>query len=168
MVQLRKVMVGLVVLALLAGVWVVPVAAAQPDPQRPRDGNGAKYAYKLALLRLEAQQDRIDHARAAADLAGEYIADEQAAGYDTSILEEALGGLRAKLDEAQGHHDVAAEILEEGAGFDEEGNVTDPRLARETMRDGRRAMRDAQEALREGHRDFREAMREYRESKWER
>jgi hypothetical protein len=161
-------MVVLVVLGLLAGVWVVPVSAAQPDPKRPRDRNGAKYAYKLALLRLEAQQDRIDHARAATDLAGEYIADEQAAGYDTSILEEALAILRAKLDEAQGHHDVAAEILEEGAGFDEEGNVTDPRLARETMRDGRRAMRDAGEALREGHRDFREAMREYRESKWDR
>jgi hypothetical protein len=105
---------------------------------------------------------------AAAGLAGEYIADEQAAGYDTSILEEALANLRAKLDEAQGHHDVAAEILEEGAGFDEEGNVTDPRLARETMRDGRRAMRDAQEGLREAHRDFREAMREYRENKRDR
>ena len=170
MKQLQKAMLALVVLALLVGVWVVPAAAAQPEPQRPRpgDGNGAKYAYRLALLRLDAQQDQIDHAGAVADLAEEYIADEQAAGYDASILETALVDLRAKLAEAQDHHDLAAEILEEGAGFDEEGNVVDPRLARETMRDGLRAMRDAGRALREGHRDYREALREYRRNKWER
>jgi hypothetical protein len=175
---MQKVILGLALLALLAGVWVMSPAAQQPEaqpperqrpaPQRPGDGNGAKYAYKLALLHLDAQQDRIDHARAAAELAAEYIADEQAAGYDTAVLEEALADLRAKLDEAQGHQNLAAEILEEGAGFDDEGNVTDPRLARQTMRDGREAMRDAAEAMREGHRDFREALHEYRQSKWER
>jgi hypothetical protein len=175
---MQKVMFGVALLALLAGVWVIPAVAQQPEaqppeaqrpaPRRPGDGNGAKYAYKLALLHLDAQQDRIDHARAAADLAAEYMADEQSAGYDTAILEEALADLRTKLDEAQGHHDLAAEILEEGAGFDQEGNVTDPRLARQTMRDGREAMRDAAEAMREGHREFHEALREYRESKWER
>jgi len=157
----KRLILGLAVLALLVGVWAIPAAAAPPDEERPKNLNRARYAYKLALIRLDHQQDEIKDTQAAADLAEEFIADEQAAGLDTSALEAALSGTRVKLDEAQAYHDAAALVLEGGAGFDADGYVTDPEQARQTMREGREAMRDAGRAIREGRREFRDALREY-------
>ena len=171
MKHVSKLIFGMVVMMMLVGAWVAPAAAAPPDTGpadevlQERDFTGGKYAYKLMLIRLDAQQDIIDHANEAADLADEYIADEQAAGYDTAILETGLSNLRAKLAEAQDHHDTAAGILANHAGFDDDGNVTDPQLARETLKNARDAMREANEDLREGRREFREAFQEYRRSK---
>jgi len=164
---------GMVALMVLVGVWAVPAAAApRPpaavapwEPGRERHPYQGKYAYKRALLRVDVQQDRIGHTQAAADLVEEYLADEEAAGYDTSVAESALVELRGKLAEAQGHNETAAQILEDGAGFDEEGYATDPEQARETMRAASEEMREAGRALHEGNREFRQAFREYRRRK---
>jgi hypothetical protein len=171
MKHVSKLMFGMVMMMLLVGVLVAPAAAAPPDTgtadevMQERDFTGGKYAYKLMLLRLDALQDIIDNAQAAADLADEFIAEEQTNGYDTAILEAGLSNLRAKLTEAQGHHDTAAAILADHAGFDDDGNVTDPQQARETLKNARKAMRDGMEDLRDGRKDFREAFKEYRQSK---
>jgi ElaB/YqjD/DUF883 family membrane-anchored ribosome-binding protein len=159
-----KSLLGLVVLMLLVGALTAPALAAAKD-EDGRDYAGLEYALKWMVLRLDAQQDNLDNARAAADLAEEYIADEQAAGYDTSALEAALADARAKLDEAQGFHDTAAQILEEKAGFDDEGNVVDPQQARDTLKNARQAMQDANQSLLEARRDFRRALQDYRQSK---
>jgi hypothetical protein len=164
---------GMVALMVLVGVWAVPAAAApRPptavalrQPKQERHPYRGKYAYKRALLRVGVQQDRIKHAQAAASLAGEYLADEKAAGYDTSMMETALVDLRGKLTEAQGHNETAIEILQGGAGFDEEGYATDLEQARETMRAASEEMREAGRALHEGNRELRQAFREYRRSK---
>jgi hypothetical protein len=168
--QRLRVMVALMV---LVGVWAVPVAAAPQAtaalaPRRPDQGRHpyqGKYVYKRALLRVDMQHDRIKHAQAAADLVEEYLADEEAAGYDTSAMEVALSELRGRLTEAQDHNETAAQILEDGAGFDEEGYATDPEQARETMRSANEEMREAGRALREGNREFRRAFHKYRRSK---
>lgn len=170
MKHLTKLMFAMAVM-MFVGAWVAPAAAAPPDQTasneivQERNFTGAKYAYKLSRIRLNLIQDLIDNAGDAADLADEYIAEEQANGFDTTILEAGLSDLRAKLDEAQGHHDTAAAILAEHAGFDDDGNVTDPQQARETLENTRQAMREAMENLREGRREFREAFQEYRRSK---
>ena len=168
-----RLMFGMAALMVLVGVWAVPVAAAPrpptaealSEPAQERHPYRGKYVCKRALLRAEVQHDRIKHAQAAADLVEEYLADEEAAGYDTSVMETALVDLRGKLTEAQGHNETAAQILEDGAGFDEEGYATDPEQARETMRTANEEMRAAGRALREGMREFRQAFREYRRSK---
>jgi hypothetical protein len=159
-----KSLLGIMTLMLLVGMWVAPAAAAPPD-EAEREYTGLKYALKWAVLRLDAQQDNIDNARAAVDLVREFIADEQAAGNDTSALETALAEAVAKLDEAQALHDTAAQILEEKAGFDDDGNVVDPQQARDTLKNAGRAMRDAAQILREARQEFRQAFREYRQSK---
>ena len=163
MKHLTKLIFGMVVLMLLVGAWVAPAAAA--DVEQARDYTGAKYAYRLMLLRLDTLQDIIDHAEATADLADKYIADEQAAGYDTSVLETGLSKLRTKIDEAQDHLNTAARILADHAGFDDDGNVTDPQQARETMKNAREAMQDVGKALHDGREEFREAFQSYRQSK---
>jgi hypothetical protein len=159
-----KSLLGMMTLMLLVGMWVAPAAAAPPDEEE-REYTGLKYGLRGALLRLDAQQDNIDNARAAANLVEEFIADEQAAGEDTSALETALADARAKLGEAQAFHDTAAQILEEKAGYDGDGNVTDPQQARDTLKNAGRAMRDAAQILRDARRDFRQAFQEYRQGK---
>jgi hypothetical protein len=159
-----KSLLGLVVLMLLVGALVAPALAAAED-EDGRNYAGLKYALKSMILRLDAQQDNLDNARAAADLVEEFIADEKAAGHDTPALEVALADARAKLDEAQGFHDTAAQILAEKAGFDGEDNVVDPQQARDTLKNARQAMQDANQILLEARRDFRRAFQDYRQSK---
>ena len=161
----RRLMFGMVALVVLVGAWAVPVVAAPRQLEQERHPYQGKYVYKRALLRVDVQHDRIKHALAAADLVEEYLADEEAAGYDTSGMEVALVELRGKLVEAQGHNETAAQILVDGAGFDEEGYATDPEQAKETMRSANEEMREAGRALHEGNREFRQAFREYHRSK---
>ncbi len=161
---MAKSLLGIMVMLLLAGVWVMPAAAAEPEPPE-RDYSGLEYLLELALIRAEAQQDRLDTARAVADVAGEFIAEEQSKGFDTGKLEAALSTLRRQIEEAQSLHDTAAEVLANKAGFDEEGQVVDPRQARDTLATAHRSMRDAGETLRRAHQDFRQALRDYRQNK---
>ena len=162
---LSKSLFSIIMLAIVVGAIAVPVAAAAPPAQAERDYTGLKYALKWLVLRADLQQDHLDHAQAGADLAAEFIAEEQAAGFDTSELEAALADFRASLTEAQGFHDTAAQILAEKAGFDSEGNVVDPRQARDTLKDAGRALQDSHQTLRIAGQDFRQAMRDYRQSK---
>jgi hypothetical protein len=155
-----KSLLGLVVVLLLTGAWVQPAAAQTEE----RDGSRLEYGLKLALLRLDALQDRLDNARAGADLVEEFIQDEQAKGRDTSALETALAELRAKIDEAQALHDEAGQILDEKAGFDENGKVVDRGQARDTLEEAHRAMQDASQTLLTARQDFRQALRDYRQS----
>lgn len=157
-----KSLLGIFIVLLLAGVWVGSAAAAEPPE---RDYSGLEYALKLALIRVDAQQDLIDTANAVADLAEEYIADEQAKGFDTSELEAALDALNGKIGEAQASHDAAVQVLDDKAGFDEDGQVVDPEQARDTLKTARDSMQDAGNNLRTGQQEFRQAMRDYRQSK---
>ena len=156
---------GMVLVVLLFGVWGGPAAAAPPDQ---RDYSRLEYGLKLAQIRVDALQDVMDYAGRGADLAEEFIQDEQAAGHDTSVLEAALAGLRTKIDEAQTLHDDAAQTLDEKAGFDENGKVVDPQQARDTLENAHRAMQDATQTLRIGRQDFHQALRDYRQSKRDR
>ena len=164
---ISKSLLGIVLLMLLVGMWVAPAAAAPPD-EPERDYSRLTYALKWITLRLDAQQDHIDNALAAADLMEEIIADEKVKGNDTSELEAALADARANLAEAQASHDTAAQILDKKAGFDDEGNVVDAQQARDTLKEAGRAMRDAAQILRDTQQDFREALRDYRQSKRDR
>lgn len=157
-----KALVGMVLVMLLVGIGAGPAAASSPVE---RDYSRLKYALDLALIRVDALQDQIDYILRGADVAEEFILDEQAAGHDTSELEMALDELQAKAGEAQALHDEAAQILDQKAGFDENGEVVDPQIARDTLQEAHRTLRDANQTLRQARQDFRQAMRDYRQSK---
>jgi hypothetical protein len=164
-----KSLFSLILFTLLVSAWVLPAAAAGPDGQE-RDGQekrGARleYALKLALMRVDALQDRIDNISGLADLAAEFIADEQEAGHDTTALEEALDAFRAGIAEAQNFHDEAAQILDEKAGFDEEGKVVEPEQARDTLKAAHQSMLDSVTTLRRARQDLRQALHRYKQSK---
>jgi hypothetical protein len=142
----------------------MPAAAAGPEPTE-RDFSRLAYLLELAVIRAEAQQDRLDTAGAVADVAERFIADEQEKGFDTGELEAALKALRSQIEEAQDLNDSADLVLAEKAGFDEAGQVADPQQARDTLAEANRSMREAGEILHRAHQDFRQALRDYRQSK---
>ncbi len=156
---------SMVMVMLLTGLWVGAAAAAGPGTTPQRDYPALKYGLKMELIRLEAQQGNINTVKQAADVADEFIQDEKAAGRDTSALETALANFRAKLNEAQTAHDQAAQTLNNKAGFDASGNVTDPAQARATLQSARQAMQTAADAMRDGRQAFQKAMRDYRQNK---
>jgi hypothetical protein len=156
-----KLVVGMVVVVLLAGMWVMPAAAQAPERSYIR----LEYGLKLALVRVDALQDRVDTANAYAGVAAQFIADEQAQGFDTSQLEIALATLQTEIDEAQTLHDSAAQLLAEKDGFDGDGKVVDPEKARDTLKNAYRTIQDADQTLRLARQEFRQAMRDYLEAK---
>jgi hypothetical protein len=156
-----KTVLGLFTLMLLVGALTGPVAAAPAQ----QDYSGLKYGLKRVELAVDALQDRIDNYSAAGDLTAEFIADEQANGYDTSDLEAALSDFRAKVNEAQALQATAAQVVDEKAGYDENGEVVDPRQAGETLKTAHRAIQDANQTMWSAGQDLRQALRDYRQSK---
>lgn len=156
-----KLLVGMVVVVLLASVWVMPAAAQAPERNYAR----LEYGLELAVVRVAALQDRIDIASAYTNVAAQFIADEQAHGFDTGQLEAALTTLQANIDEAQTLHDSAAQLLTEKEGFDSDGKVVDPAQARDTLQNAYRTGQDAGQTLRLARQDFRQVMRDYLQAK---
>jgi hypothetical protein len=160
--------VVLVVSAVLL-VGVVPALAADDEapPPRPRRGWGDPGPrLEFAYLRLQhASEDlalHIGHAGEVAEFMAEWIETLRADGQDVSELEEALADFEAALVTAESYQQQAAGILSEHQGFDDDGKVTDPELARETIREAGRNMRDGRRALRDGTIDLRRAIRDWR------
>lgn len=158
---MTKSLLGIMALMLVAGVWVSPAAAQTPE----RSYDRLEYGLKRAELRLDILEDKIDHTTSAADIVDEYIQDEKDAGQDTSTLEAALADLRAKISEVESAYNTAAQALDDKAGFDENGEVTDPEQARETLETANQALKDGNQALQTGRQDLRQAMRDYRQDK---
>ncbi len=157
-----KSLLAILTVVLLAGVWVMPAVAAEPPA---RDYPWLQYGLKLALIRADALQDRIDTANAMADVAEEFITGEQDKGFDTGDLAAALRIFRTQIGEAQTLQSSAAQILADKAGFDGDGQVVDPRQARDTLKNANRTMQDAGQTLVIARQDFRQAVRDYLESK---
>jgi hypothetical protein len=149
---------GLLMLVLLVGVWSTPVLAA---PAEQRDYTRLEYGLKRAFLRADALQDRIDNLTGGGDLVEEFIVDEQAKDQDTARLDKALVTFRTEVGMAQESLNTAVSILNNPAGFDEDGEVEDPQQARETLKTAHRAMQDARQTLFSAAQDLRQAARDY-------
>jgi len=149
----------------LAGVLALALLAF------PAPSYAAPAAQEWGPPTLERLQRAIDHQERAVGRGDEviatseaWIADLQAQGVDTTLLEAALSEFRAGLDEARGLNASAAQILATRAGFDENGNVTDRQVARQTITDVSRSVREAHKALRWSLRDYRAAVAQFRRS----
>lgn len=114
-----------------------------------------------ALTRLGEHFSRSDEVIAKTEAA---IGNLQEHGVDTAPLETALAGFRAGVAEARTAYDQAAAILSTHAGFDENGQVTDPEQAQQTVQSAAQALRTAQQTLGTAARDFRQAVKSFRES----
>ena len=119
------------------------------------------------LLRLQkwlsVQQTHLEATGQIVSKMQDYIADQQAKGKDTSSLEAALATFQSQIAAAQASHDTAASILSAHAGFDDNGQVTDPDQARQTLISARQSLADAHNILRQAERDLHKAVKDYRD-----
>jgi hypothetical protein len=70
-----------------------------------------------------------------------------ARGYDASAVQEALDTFAALYPNARVYNREAAAILETHAGFDGNGNVTDPDTAIQTLKSLQAALKSAYETM---------------------
>lgn len=165
--KLGSVALVVVVLGGVLFAGAAPTLAAgegAPPPQEEVDEGGAP-RLEFAYLRLqhvaEVQDLRLGQAAEVVDFVQGWIDELAASGEDVTELQAALDTFEAALAEAQGHYEAAKAVLDEHAGFDESGQVTDREAARETLREAGRSLDDARRALSDGATQLRRAIRDW-------
>jgi len=158
-------LVGLV----LAGIVALPsgtaFAQSATPPAKPgqqaRDERLERW-YQREQTWLNQQQQNLDKTSNIVTKVQQYIAAQQAKGKDVTALQAALSTFQSQIATARSSHATAATILNNHAGFDANGKVTDPNLARQTLLDGRQALNDAHRILRQAIVDLHRAIRAWR------
>ena len=157
--------VGIVALAFPASVFA---QAPQPPSKAPQgqEGRGIverrlAMALKMAERRLREQAFLFKRMDQGINRAEALIKKLKANGKDTQALEAALTAFKSKKDEAFKVHEAAAAILEEHKGFDKGYKVTDPALARETIKSANEKMTEARKIAGPAYRDFMKVLREW-------
>jgi glycine/D-amino acid oxidase-like deaminating enzyme len=155
---------GLAALGLLFGLAAPAFAqtATPPAPDQERRHQRLERLLQRELNWLEGQADHLARAGEAVARTEAFIDKAKAEGKDTGSLEAALRDFQARLTEAQAAHDEAQALLDARAGFDADGQVTDPQAARQTLADAGRALGQARFDLRQAEIDLRQAVREFR------
>ncbi len=151
----------IVIAVLLFGNVAVTFAAPAAQDDTPLEQR-LENAYARVQLALDTQAMRLDHA---ADLSGnvqDWIDLMTGQGFDVTDLVAAKAAFDAGVAESQGYHDEAAAILAAHAGFDDEGSVTDPELAVETLRGAGDSLRYARRTLIDAGIDLRRAVTDWR------
>lgn len=113
---------------------------------------------------LALQQTRLDDANKIVGLVQTYINNQNAKGQDTSALVAALATYQQQLATAQASHTNAANLLSAHAGFDNNGNVTNPTQAHQTLVDAHQALLDAHNVLNQAGTDLHKALDAYRDT----
>lgn len=163
---------GLAALGMLLGA-VAPALAQSatppaPDPTRQAERDGRlKDWYQREQTWLSTQQDHLNRLNEQAAKAQQWIDDLKSQGQDTSELEAALGTFNSQIATATAAHNTAADILGTHAGFDTDGNVTDPEQARQTLVSTRQSLADAHRLILQARHDFLEAVRNFRKQRFE-
>ena len=121
---------------LAAGEAGPPAQEAGSERAKPR----LERAYQRLLRAAEAQAQHLERADEAVERMQARIDELAAQGKDVSELQAALDEFQVALAEAHSYHDQAQAILETHAGFDDQGRVTDPEQALETLRQAGQAM----------------------------
>lgn len=143
-----------IALALFASVLFTPAGIASADPGTPvppKAGAKANEAlekfYQREVKMLAEQEKQLGKANDLATKAQDYIDEQKAKGKDVTKLEAALAKIKAQVAKAKSAHDQAASILNAHAGFDTNGQVTDPAQARQTVTKAQKSLNEAHKIL---------------------
>ena len=159
--SIKTVIISFILVAVL-GLAALPLTPAQAATE-PEEGS---YPRLEELLRreqyaLERQGERLAHTEEVKEKTQALIEKAQEKGLDTSDLEAALAAYQERLPVAQEHHDQAAGILANPAGFDPQGKVTDRKEALKTLRSAGEELRRAHLKITEASMDLRKAVRAF-------
>lgn len=167
----RRVFGAVAALAMLAGFVLAPTSTAYADDPTPTPRPGQqerderlKNWYQREQNWLNVQTEHLAKANEAAGKVQEWINELNGQGKDTSALEAALAAYQQQIASAQSAHDTAASILGAHAGFDDDGNVTDPEQALQTLTSARQSLADAHDILRQARGDLHRAVQDFRKT----
>lgn len=155
------------VLALLLGMltlFAFPATAALAQEENPGERIDVRIeAYFQRLLKAsDGMQTRLDKAGEIVTQANTWISTLQERGIDTTELETGLAAYQTALADVEARFAEANQLLEDHAGFDENGQVIDRPAAIETVRQAGRQLRDAHRDLRDATIDFRRLVADFR------
>ena len=151
-----------IILILTIGLAALPFTSAQAaaeggNPRLEKLLRGEKTA-------LEKQGERLDHTDEIIAKTESLIEKAKEKGADVSPLESALAAYQKSLVVVQEHHDQAASLLANPAGFDANGKVTDKKEALKTLRSAGEELRRAHLKITEASMDLRAAVRAFLEA----
>jgi hypothetical protein len=141
----------------------------QVTPMPESDGSRAKQValgkvFQVEEKNHERQQELINKADKGANKLSELIARAKAKGKDTAELEKALADFNTKLGEIRLAYDQTGRLIKQHAGFDDQGKVTDPEIARKTLEDVRKGNQEVRQMLAQAVKALREAGQEFRKA----
>ncbi len=161
--------VSVLVLAATA-VFIVPspvsaaprAQAAQPTLPTSGGSPALTKAFQAEQAFLSRQATHLDNTANLVTKIQDLITRAKARSVDTSAPEAALAAFQAQVSEARSAHDTAAGILSTHAGFNADGSVSDPTLARQTVQDARRSLHSAATILKQAATDLRNSIKNWR------
>jgi hypothetical protein len=152
----RMLAVGLLAIttAVVASMLFSPAGIASADPGTPvppkvnaKATDALEKFYQREIKMLGEQGNHLDKANDLVAKAQDYIAEQKANGKNVAKLEAALAKLKTQVVKAQSAHDEATSILNQHAGFDANGHVTDPVQARPTVAQAQKSLNEARRIL---------------------
>lgn len=136
----------LVVLLIGAALPVSPAFAQEEQPPEI-DYFRLGEAYDKLVEWYTYQTEWMDEAEDMIARTQDLIDRATARGYGASAVQSALDTFAEFYPQARPYNLEAADILETHAGFDEDGNVTDPEVAVETLKSLQAALQSAYETM---------------------
>jgi hypothetical protein len=169
--KMKKLNQTLLSLAVIAAVVMLAlptdvVAAQAEDPQLEKgrageEPKGLDGWYAELLERYERAGEQIGDADDAADRLAQRIETLTDAGLDPVRLQAILDDFQANMDAVQTAYEDLGEVIDEHAGFDVDGQVTDEALALGTLRQIADGLLDLHQAGEDARYELRWDLREY-------
>jgi hypothetical protein len=166
-----------VILATSLTLSLIPAGAVQasdslatplPDEWTPPQNQGEGWGPGLLEKALRREQNAnenlstlLDKSDKAVIRLEEAIAKGQENNKDVSALEDALEELNSQIIAARADHDRAADLLENSAGFNKDGQVTNRKVALETVKEIRQIQQELRKSIGDALKDALKAIREY-------
>jgi hypothetical protein len=162
--KLNVVLLAIIAITMLAlAIPATQVEAAQLKTSPAPDNQWLELLYDRVSLAADNQGNRIEYSKEIAAKSQTWIDTLKEDGQDVSALEAALATFNAEIAKAEEFHHTAEVLLSNHAGFDDVGNVTDVRMALETIRTAANNLRQAHLIITQATLDFRSVVSNWRQ-----
>jgi hypothetical protein len=151
-------------LGMAAMPFVSASAAGAYDPTPPPQGQISNERLERAWARQLRIYERMGQADEFVERVQQLIDRAEEKGKDASAVQAALDAFEVALQEAQPIYESANDIIHSHQGFDENGKVTDPEQAQETVQAMRQKFEEIKNVMNGTRKALHEAIKAFREA----
>ncbi|HEY9153330.1 MAG TPA: hypothetical protein VIN60_10625 [Anaerolineales bacterium] len=146
-------------LVVLGSIFSVPTNVVFAAPATPASYTALMKAYKDDQNWLKTQENNLDRANTVVTQVQALITAAKSDGIGANGLSAALAVFQTQLRTAKSSHATASAVLSAHKGFDNSGNVTNPVLAAQTVKDATQSLTDAHNVLVQSSSDLLRALK---------